>query len=269
MCCKKKCSFFYIKININHKIFHKHFFYLVKLSDILKNIIKNFKNYIIKFYSEYFSDLIKIPLKFTTITNLLSLLLYNKGKIYQIKKETVLLIFNLISDKNITKKIIFKYIWYNRKKISTKNLILINYVIKSILFFIKLKKHIETYIKKLFRIIIPNIYNFFGFNFTSRLMLNAETLLNLSQLPISKIKSMITTKYLKKNLININSFFRKINKHNFYYLKNDHYYIQKIKSFLSLKISILARIDIYIKNLNEKFIIELKKKFFKKLNTFI
>ena len=77
-------------------------------------------------------------------------------------------------------------------------MILLNYTIKTILFFIKLKKHTETYIKKIFRIIMPNIYNFVGFGFASKLLVTFETLLNLSQLPISRIKSIITTKYLKK-----------------------------------------------------------------------
>ena len=52
----------------------------------------------------------------------------------------------------------------------------------------------------------------------------------------------------------------KIKKNNFYSLKNYFYCMQKIKSFISLKISMLARLDIYVKNINERFIIELKKK---------
>jgi len=67
-----------------------------------------------------------------------------------------------------------------------------------VLFFIKLKRHTENYTKKIFRVVMPNIYNFVGFEFSVKLMIASETLLNLSQLPISKIKSVIKTKYLKK-----------------------------------------------------------------------
>ena len=78
----------------------------MRFYNILKSIIKNFKNYIIKLYNEYFPDLIAIPLKVVSVINLLSLLLHKRKKFRKINKKILLSIFNLTNNKNDTKKVI-------------------------------------------------------------------------------------------------------------------------------------------------------------------
>lgn len=113
---------------------------------------------------------------------------------------------------------------------------------------------------------MPNIYNFAGFDFVNKLLLTFGTLLDISQAPVAKLKTLISSQYFKKyictyrNFVNINNYFLKCDKNNFYDLKNKLYQFRKIKSFISLKVSLLAKVDIYMKNINESLLVQLKKK---------
>nr|BAS01474.1 nucleolar protein Nop56-like protein [Lotharella vacuolata] len=254
-------------IKINYNFFYKNFFQLIIFHNTIKNIIKNLKNIINDFYFNHFPELTTIKLKFTKIIALLLLILNNKKIITQIDEKRLLLIYNIIGNKNHTKKIIFKYIWYNKKILKENDKVLLNYIIKSTIYLIKLNVNIETYIKKILRITTPNIYNFVGFTFINKLITNFGTLLNLTQAPLLKIKTLISSKYFKKYFFNI---FRNLFNKTFLFDNNrilncysfayNLYWAEKIKSFLSLKISLLAKIDMYVKDINEIFIIRLKKK---------